>query len=180
MKHLSDETLNEYLDAALAAAQQADAQSHLAACPACAMRLSEFQNLFTELEAMPDLALDLNLAPVIVTRLGRPAALPGYLRWLAFFQLATAGLALALGWQLIRAIFPLEMPPQFSALAAGFSGLVAADLNLLSSLPKFSFEIPSPGLDLPATTLTIAIVSVSLLWLAGNGLLLTPRSRRQP
>jgi anti-sigma factor RsiW len=180
MKHLSDETLNEYLDAALDVAQQAEAQAHLNACPACAARLTQFESLFARLESLPDQTLARDLTPAVVAQLERPAVLPGYLRWLGLFQLATAGLALALGGQLIRVNFPLEVPFEFPALAAGFSGLAAAGLNLANSLPRFSFEIPSPGFDLPATTLAIAIVSVSVLWLAGNGLLLNPRSRRHP
>ncbi len=52
--HLTDEQLNEYLDNE-STDERAQIESHLSSCDECAARLSTLQNLFAELESLPEL-----------------------------------------------------------------------------------------------------------------------------
>ncbi|MCG2783903.1 MAG: zf-HC2 domain-containing protein [Anaerolineae bacterium] len=177
MQHLSDETLNEILDHALAPSQRAGVESHLAACPECAARLDELRALFAELDSLPDLALNVDFAPAILARVRQNAPIPRPVRWLTLAQSIGAIIAGILAWPLVETILqPLKLPSLAEVLAgaASFWLQVTADLRL----PDLTFQTPTLGLDLTSTSVTIAIVSVSVLWLAANGLLLIPRSRR--
>ncbi|PKN91960.1 MAG: hypothetical protein CVU44_16845 [Chloroflexi bacterium HGW-Chloroflexi-6] len=177
MQHLSDETLNEIIDHALAPKQRAGVETHLAACPECATRLDELRTLFAELDSLPDLAPDVDFAPAIVTRLGQSAPIPRPVRWLTLAQSIGAILAGILAWPLVETIIqPLKLPSLAEILAGATSSWLQASADL--RLPELTFQSPTLGLDLTSTSLTIAIVSVSVLWLAANGLLLIPRSRR--
>lgn len=181
MTHLSDETLNEYLDEALSSAARAEAGAHLAVCAACAARLGALQSLFAELEGLPEQALAHDLSPVILTRLGDPLRLPRRVWWLAGLQLAGIALAGVLAWPLVEAALPSVPAPQLpsipdllAALAAAFDLLTGFTRQL--RLPSYALDIPSLGL--PTTTLAATAIGLSLLWLAGNGLFLLPRLRR--
>lgn len=69
--HLNDDTLNEYLDEALAPAACAQAEAHLAGCGACSARLASLRTLFASLETLPDLALERDLAPAVTQAVRR-------------------------------------------------------------------------------------------------------------
>lgn len=180
MQHLSDETLNEILDHALAPRQRAGVESHLAACPECAARLDEVRALFAELDSLPELALNVDFAPAIVARLEQSAPIPRPVRWLTAAQALGAILAGILAWPLAETILqPLKLPSLTEILAGATSSWLQASADLrLPNLTDLTFQAPTLGLDLTSTSLTIAIVGVSVLWLAANGLLLIPRSRR--
>ena len=177
MQHLSNETLNEILDHALAPRQCAEAESHLAVCPECAARLDELRALFAELDSLPDLALGMDFAPAILARIGQNAPIPRPVRWLTLAQSIGAILAGILAWPLIESIL---QPLKLTSFAEVFAGATSSWLQATADLrlPELMFQPPILGLDLTPTSLTIAIVSVSVLWLAANGLLLIPRSRR--
>ncbi len=53
--HLTDDQLNEYLDEATT--ERAQIEAHLSSCDECAARLSTLQNVFTELDSLPELEL---------------------------------------------------------------------------------------------------------------------------
>ena len=58
--HLTDDQLNEYLDNE--AADRVQIEAHLSSCDECAVRLSTLQNLFAEMESLPELTLTRDLA----------------------------------------------------------------------------------------------------------------------
>jgi anti-sigma factor RsiW len=177
MKHLSDDLLNEYLDKALSPDLHAEASAHLAACPDCAARLADLRTMFADLDALPDLPLEVDFAPAIVARLAQNVPLPRPIRWLTISQAFGALLAVILAWPLAETMLStLKLP----ALSEILTGLAASWLHISADLylPTLTFEMPSIPLDLPSTTLTLTVLGVSLLWLAANGLLLIPRSRR--
>jgi len=181
MNHLSDELLNEYLDFALAPDSRARVDAHLAVCPECSARLADWQILFTQIDSLPDLALDVDLSPVIMLNLKYPTRLPRPLWWLAGLQSAVVILTALLVWPLTQATLPASLfwqLPSFFGVFQFFTRIFNSwkgfALNL--QLPRFSPVIP--GLDLPTTPLVFAAVGLCLLWLAGNGLFFLPFSRR--
>jgi anti-sigma factor RsiW len=182
MTHLSDDTLNELLDEALAPQPRAAVERHLAGCADCAVRLADLRVLFAELAALPEEGLETDLTPLVVSRLKpRSSALPRPVRWLAVLQAAGLVLAGILGWQTAAArlqAFTLPPLPAWSAekmldlLSSVFSP--PADLTGWLRLPG----VPIPALDLPTATLAVCAAGLLLLWLLGNSLLFIPRSRR--
>jgi anti-sigma factor RsiW len=180
MIHLSDETLNEYIDHALSPELQAGAEAHLAACPQCAGRLGELQALVADLIALPELALGYDLAPTVVIQIEKQAArLPRWVQWLAWMQAAAILLAVGLTWPLLAPLLPATAVASFPtpqewaySLWANFTTQLAHTAQL--SLPAFSM----PEVDLPVATLAFFAAGLSLLWLLGNGLFLLPRFRR--
>jgi anti-sigma factor RsiW len=125
--HLSDETLNEYLDEALATADHAAAEAHLAGCPACGARLGALRVLFAGLEALPEAALADDLAPAVVQAVRRTQAAPEPMRWpwlpLVFAAQALAAVAaLAVAW------------PNFAPRAANLPNLALPAVGWLNDL----------------------------------------------
>ena len=170
MTHLTEETLNEYLDNALAPSIRADVDAHLAVCAACLGELDSLRSLFAEIESLPDVALERDLAPAVVTRLSvRATGVPRPVRWALLAQALVVAVSIALVWPLLD-LSALQLP------------VVSLNWPTLPPLPDFSslfFTLPSFSLQLdpPVLLLTLTLVSACLLWLVGNGLLLVlPRA----
>lgn len=180
MIHLSDETLNEYLDNVLAAADLSEAESHFAVCPECAGRLSELSILFAELDLLPEQTLEIDLVPRVLSRLPE-SVLPRSVRWLAAAQMLAAIIAVVIAWPLVAAVFPAGIIPPLPSLN---ESLVSLSLWISTvgtfQIPTLLFDVPSFSLGIPSTTLVIAVLGMLFLWLLSNGLLLIPRSRRHP
>lgn len=165
MSHLTEETLNEYLDHALSPAARAEADVHLAACAACATELESLRTLFAAITSVPEAALERNLAPTVVSRLGVVrAGVPQPVWW----ALAAQGLVTLV---ILASLLPLV---DFSALTLPPIPLTwptlppMPDISSLFILPSLSSLHFNPSTLL----LVLLIVSAGLLWLVGNGLLL--------
>lgn len=192
--HLTDETLNEYLDAALAPADRAAAAAHLAACQSCEARLTALRALFANLEALPAVPLTRDLAPAVLRALpaSAPAALPmrnstrrPAMPWLVLAAEALAALLLlAVAWPLITNVFTTAAwPAAFSAFAADWltrlpslapaAWLADAQRWLTTLLPAPAAVFALPALaGLAPLTIGLAVAGVAALWLLGNALLL--------
>jgi predicted anti-sigma-YlaC factor YlaD len=180
MTHLSDETLNEYLDKALAPADHSEAESHLAACPACDARLVELRSLFVKLESLPERSPALDLVPRVLSHLSE-SALPRPVRWLTVAQALAAIIAMVVAWPLVASVFPIEIIPPLPSVNELLASLVLWFTTVGAfQFPTFSFDIPLFSIGIPSATLILAMLGMSFLWLLSNGLLLIPRSRRRP
>lgn len=168
MPHLSEETLHEYLDDALAPAIRADVDAHLATCADCTAELAELRGLFAAIESLPLVALERDLMPAVLTQIGvAKVGVPGVVRW----ALAVQVLAVAVSVGLIAALV------DFSALKLPTVSLTWPTLPSLPDFSRiFSFASFSLHLDPPVLLLALTLICASLLWLVGNGLLLLPRN----
>lgn len=177
MTHIIEETLNEYLDNALAPSARADVDAHIAVCVACAAELASLRSLFAAIESLPEVPLQRDLTFDVLA--GIPsvrAGVPRSMRWAMLAQTLVVVVSLALVWPLLD-LSALQMPiasPDWSVLARfvdGWNSWLAA-----FTLPDFTKSF-SLHLDPPALLLTLTLVSACLLWLVGNGLLLVlPRT----
>ena len=167
--HLTDDQLNEYLDEATT--ERAQLEAHLSSCDECAARLSTLQNLFIELDSLPELALTRNLAAPFTLRPSLPAQLPKFLTLTAFLQAAVALAALIIAIPFVSALLPQIEPPSFTNLFFQIQSQWTAWLDQLSTfyLPTFQ-PINLPTLEMSSLLFTLA--GVSVLWILGNGLLL--------
>lgn len=64
--HYDDESLFAFLDDEMSGADRAAVEAHLARCPSCAARLKTVVALFEVLDDVPDVRLDLDMAPAVV------------------------------------------------------------------------------------------------------------------
>lgn len=166
--HLTDEQLNEYLDET--ANERAQIEVHLSACDECAARLTTLQNLFNEIESLPELALTRDLAAPFIQTSSLPARLPAWLPLTMALQAAAALIVFIAAAPFVIRLIPDIETPSLSTVLIQFQTQWTDWLDRLSqfhmpSLPAFSLELSS-------LYLMSALAVVSMLWLVGNGLLL--------
>jgi len=167
--HLTDDQLNEYLDEATTECAQIGA--HLFSCDECAARLSTLQNVFAELDSLPELALTKSLAAPFTLRPSLPAQLPKFLTLTAILQTAVALVALIIAIPFVSALLPQIEPPSFTKLFFQIQSQWTIWLDQLSMLTLPTFQpINLPTFKMSSLLFTLA--GVSVLWILGNGLLL--------
>jgi anti-sigma factor RsiW len=186
-EHLSDETLNEYLDGALSTRAMAQADEHLRSCETCAHRLRLSAEVFAALDDLPEIALDKDLAPSIVETLrSRTAAGQRQgrrLTWrlgLALVAEAAGSLAL-LGFILPDALSGLTPAaiPGFTVAISSVLEQAAIFLSAVVATPDplglealvSSFSAPSIPWASVSSLITL-LAAATLVWLLGNGILL--------
>jgi len=168
MNHLTNETLNEYLDNELP--NRAEAELHLSQCADCAARLTALETLFTEIESLPELTLSRSLAAPF-TRRDVGFALPTWLKLTATLQAAVALIVIIIAAPFVTNLLPALQTP---SPADVFLQLQIQWMEWLDLLSSFHFP-PAPQIPLPeisSLVLMLIIAGVSFLWLVGNGLLL--------
>jgi hypothetical protein len=171
--HLTDEQLNEYLDNESKA--RAYVEAHLFSCVDCAARLAALQSLFHEIESLPEIALSRDLAVPALGRLSGHASLPRFLRLTVVLQCAAVMVVLILAAPFVTRF----LLPYLSVLRAPspVNLLLQIHTQWTAWLARLSqFQLPGipeiPVFELPNLLIALVILSVSVLWLLGNGLLL--------
>ena len=172
--HLTDEQLNEYLDNE--SDERVQIEAHLSACDDCTARLISLQNLFAEVELLPEVALSRSLAVSFRRSSSVPVLQPPrWLTWTASLQAAFAVIALITAAPLIMQL----ISPYFSGVQVPSSAEMFIELQSLwmGWLNMFSqFQVPTlpsiPAVELSGLVIVLTLVGVSALWLIGNGLLL--------
>jgi hypothetical protein len=166
--HLTDDQLNEYLDEATN--ERAQIESHLDSCDECAARLSTLQDLFAELESLPELELTRNLAAPFAPRPSLSAQLPAWLPLTVTLQAAIALVTLIIAAPFVSQLLPALETPSLSDTFIQLQTQWTTWLDMLSQfqLPTF----PTISFELSSLYLLSALAVVSVFWLVGNGLLL--------
>ena len=176
--HVTDVQLNEYLDEATN--ERAQIESHLSSCDECAARLSTLQNLFAEIESLPELALTRDLseaslwdAALFTLRSSLPAQLPRFLTLTVILQAAIALVILIVAAPFVIQLMPAIEMPSLSNVFIQLQTQWTTWLDMLSLRSQFKFPtLPTISIELSSLYLISAVVGVSMLWLVGNGLLL--------
>jgi anti-sigma factor RsiW len=198
-EHLTDETLNEYLDGALSARALTQAEGHLRVCDACARRLRLRGELFAALDDLPEVPLKTDLAPRIVEILQSRLPVDRPRRRAPSWSLGFALAAEAVG---ALALLALAAPDALSQLEASIlSGITGSFLSaaeevgvylsaLVASPDPLGIEALVSGLGAPSipwasvSSLITLLAASTLAWLLGNGILLRrgplSEQRRQP
>jgi len=167
--HLTDVQLNEYLDNETA--ERAQIELHISSCDECAARLTTLQDLFSEIESLPELALSRNFAAPFTRTSSLPAQLPRWLTLTATLQAALALVAIMVAAPFIANLLPSIEAPSFTDFFVQIQSQWTAWLDILSQLQMPTLpEIPV--VELSSLVITLTLAGVSMLWLVGNGLLL--------
>lgn len=171
--HLTDEQLNEYLDHE--SSERREIETHLASCGNCAARLTALQDLFFELESLPDLELTRPIASRFILPSSLPAKLPRSLTLTVTLQAVLAVVTILLAAPFVTRFVSsywrsLSWPSMGDVImqiqSQWMLWLDALSQLQLPTLPKI------PAMDLSSLFVMLAVIAVSLLWLIGNGLLL--------
>jgi anti-sigma factor RsiW len=200
MNHLTDETLNEYLDEALPPAARAAAADHLADCAACAARLASLQSVVARFEILYVPALSHDLSAGVLAGIAQPKApaprlaLRPALNWVFAAQALAALLLLVLAWPVVSSLASAWLNPgtgfvldireavaevqSWFALVAdparaveqGWAGLRGWWLDLGATV-----DVSWPAAALGPVEAGLLAAAALGLWLVGNGVLL-----RQP
>ena len=166
--HLTEEQLNEYLDNE--STEHVFIEAHLSTCDECAARFSTLQNLFTELDSLPELELTRNLAAPFSLRPSLPAQLPKFLTLTAILQTAFAIIAAVIAVPFMASLFPVIEMPSFTTI---FANLQSQWVFLLDQLSIFHFQPVTFNLPVyEMSSLLFTLAAMSILWILGNGLLL--------
>jgi hypothetical protein len=185
LDHLTDEALQSYLDGQLRETEAGWAAAHLRICVACQERAAVLEGVFQALGGLPEIRLQRDLAPGVLSRIRPASDAAGRWRWLLAAQGLAAGLlaawvgrSAALEW-IGLASARLQTPPSWlveilawskaggETLWAEAQAWVGFGGDALSRLPEFSWargQSASPAL----------FAGLLVLWLAGNSLLLIP------
>ena len=171
--HLTDEQLNEYLDHE--ASDRVQIELHVASCKDCSARLSALQDLFSEIESLPELELSPDFAVGFISSPNQPVPLPRSLTLTATLQAALAVLgtiaAAPFVMQFISSYVPNLSTPSLVDVFMQLQNQWTVWLDALSTLPTPT--IPEiPAINVSSLFVMSTIIGVSLLWLVGNGLLL--------
>jgi hypothetical protein len=166
--HLTDDQLNEYLDHE--SAERVQIELHLDSCDECTARLSTLQDLFAELESLPELALTKSLAAPFTLRPSLPAQLPAWLPLTVILQAAVALVALIIAAPFAIQLLPVVELPSLSDAFLQLQSQWTTSLDMLSQFQLPTFPIIS--FELSSLYLMSALAVVSVFWLVGNGLLL--------
>ena len=193
--HLTDTTLNEFLDQALDSSTYGQVQSHLEQCADCRTRLEALRFVFNALTEVPEQPLALDLVPSVLSRL--PVRRPQILWRLALaMQSGVAlGLLLAISAQITQfarnldwgTLVKIELTKASLTFSELFQSLTVPRLLLqwpVITIPTLELPVVRlPGFFVPAFSISPAslialVLAAGVLWLAGNLILLRPRYNR--
>lgn len=174
--HLTNEQLNEYLDNETNEREQIEL--HLNTCNQCNARFTDLQNLFLELDSLPDLQLTRDLS----TRFAPTGQLiqspPRWLTLTVFAQAAIALIALIISIPFITTYIPQI---DFNSLTLPLFEIQSLWTIWLEQLSTFNFEPSTFNLPtLPViemSSLLLALAGIFVIWIFGNGLLLRNQIR---
>jgi hypothetical protein len=171
--HLTDEQLNEYLDRETD--ERAQIELHLSGCEDCSARLAALQELFSEIESLPELGLSPEFSVRLEPVSSHPTQLPRSLGLTLALQIALAAVAIVVSapfeMQFLAPYASSFSAPSVVDISRQLQSQWAAWLDLLSNIS--SPALPEvPVVDVSSLFIMLTVLGVSLLWLIGNGLLL--------
>ncbi|PIE80513.1 MAG: hypothetical protein CSA11_07890 [Chloroflexi bacterium] len=178
MAHLDELTLNAYLDDELPASHRAEAEAHLADCPACQAELAALQQLFFALDSAAEAPFTVDVSAAVAQQIAAESANRKQFSvssgLVLVSELVAAGVLLFLLWPTIQ---------EWLGWIHGWQTQLAWNITwpdpiswaeLHEQLSAIIQSIPSlPAIDL-ATMQWFVLIGVALIiWLAGNRLIFT-------
>ena len=179
--HISDESLQAYLDGELEVEERMGVREHLKICEACSVRLDAWSALFLEIEQLPDLDLVTDLEPAIVAYLSAKGSRRQWTTWMLLGQGVVALSLMMYGWGSLSSALPLgsirswlTLPIQTlrAMIDALLPGMVAAFKQFLTWSPSSVDLIVRVPRFASSALFIYAALLIALLWIVGNHYLL--------
>ncbi len=95
-QHPDQDTLQAYLDQALAPGSSREVEEHLESCPACREKIAGLEKMFTRLETLPEISLHKDFSPGILEMIRVQKQLSRSITWTLVVEGITAGAILGL------------------------------------------------------------------------------------
>ena len=177
MTHITEYTLNEYLDDELDAAERTAVESHLAQCANCRETLDDLRLLFTSLEMVRDQPLAVDLGSRVVSQLTPE---PGWKWWsvgLVILQAIVAAVMFYFLWPSLRSLLLLGN----QAAQAAWLAYQPEPIHFGERLTIWGTAVIAQGPPsfTPVMGQWLIILGLALLlWLVGNKLLLTTTNQQ--
>lgn len=188
-EHFSTEEFYAYLDGELGHEDVSRVQAHLEACVQCRQQLMQAERLFANIEGLPELALNRDLAPGVVQEIEAQQRTSRSLPWWIAAE-ALAAFAVLAGWLIGQP----RLSPALSQTMEALNLFLLWNqwawpqridlLRWITSLPdqlaEYLAELDPSRLWEPELALPWAAIVVGLivLWLLGNSLLLADQYYR--
>ena len=178
--HLTDDLFNEYLDNALMQSQKNVIEDHLRICADCSRQLNDRRALFSQIESLPEVKLAGDFSKAVVAAAnGRITFAP--LLWLVFT--AQAVVAFVVVGSLVTPLIQqtvdatIILTQNIETLAVEWANWISATHSVLEQTLRTVTQ-PLP-LEAPLLMIALFVTALSLLWITGNGLLITSLARRR-
>jgi anti-sigma factor RsiW len=185
--HPAETELHALLDGELDAEARRRVEGHLAGCPTCARRLKRAQDLFVQIESLPELTVGRDLSrPILQSLRGRSRPMP-VLGVLGLQSLAAVALIWAASDRLTRLLAPLVQVDLPGPVITGWTWLISALLAARLPATGFRFDLrawlPRVGAGLPDLGAAPDWILWGLLalgaWLLVNSLVLRAERERR-
>jgi len=151
MKHLSDKTLQAFVDGTLGK-ERAAVQQHLQTCATCRQQLAAYQAIAKRLHAAPPPSLPADFATRVMTRLPRqPESLTDWQAWLVF--------ASAIAISLAAAVYFVQWGRLLEFTWVGFGEIMTTLATRITSGIATAKDIHLPQ-DLPVHGLFLALFAL--------------------
>lgn len=180
--HPDEITFNEYLDNELSLSEREKFEKHLSGCQECALTLSALKELFTQIEGLQPIEFSRDISPFVVNEIIHIGKLEPLLKRTTWLQISTISILLT-GVIILASIESIKNT--FSNLVNDFGSNFVMLISLISSFfnsfisQTINMEIHFLSIphniipdNIPFNLLIIITVFISLLWLAGNRILL--------
>jgi anti-sigma factor RsiW len=169
VNHLDDEQIQDFLDGNLSVSTRYDVGEHLRECRVCRERVSQYEELFSELAAKPEVKLSKSFTRKVVRRAGRREIGEVQFGLMQVF-FVVAGVIAA-----INALFYFIEWKSFAKIMENAGGTLYAFVPVLAN----SFRAPMEGVNLQGSFIGLAVGVVILLFLLDR-FVLQPRFRSSP
>ncbi len=186
-EHPSQDTFFTYLDKSMSSAENEVLAVHLESCQDCQKRFNEVRRLFEIIASVPEIQLNRDLSPLVMAHL-QPLASPRFLSAAVFLQFLASVVILAFAIPVLLQHPSLaEVLHHVDAFLQGIPSV--ADLLSEWFLPlavdvESFFVSAANGLTQTDRLITDIlsviplVISSSLLWLVGNGILIRRTANR--
>ena len=102
-KHISNHTLQAYLDQELTAADQRDVKLHLETCKRCREEFQSLDSAVQRLAALPEIDLEIDLGTQVIAQLKTEEEIPRGITWTLILEAIGAGTVIGLLIPALRA-----------------------------------------------------------------------------
>lgn len=182
--HFSEPYLHAYLDGELNPSDTTTLEEHLKACSACRAELQSISKLFSRIESLPEIDIPRDISFTVMERIGTQPKASRRWNWLLAAQMVVSVLLLWISWPLAEPYIQTALEIDWESTLDEIGWVAAAHfddfsesavLSLEQAVSQMSTYLQTPELELVESLMLPLLISATLLWVVGNGLLLGER-----
>jgi predicted anti-sigma-YlaC factor YlaD len=182
--HFPEKHFHAYLDGELSRGDRYTFEAHIKTCSACRSNLQTLNNLFMRIESLPPIELDHDLSSSIMRLINAPRK-RNRRWWMALvMQVLASSILFWVAWPLVEPYSQAVQDFDWESSITDIASMVSDQIGEFSQSVILFFEqntmrvsahVQSFDLDLVENLVVPLLISATLLWVIGNGLLLGER-----